>query len=245
MKSLIFYAAGHSPSLVYASEILRSKGFFFAPEPDRSVTHLLLDIPHRDWASIPAVLSSLSPDVTVMGGNLRHACLSEYKTVDFLSDASYLAENANITAHCAIKLALRDLPVILDKCPVLVIGWGRIGKCLAKLLRDMGAKVTVAARKESDRAILSALGYTAAETGFLADSLHGYRLIFNTVPAPVLPESILSRCSRDCHKIELASVPGIAGTDVIDGRGLPGKLAPETSGTLITQTILRLKGAYL
>lgn len=243
MKSLIFYTAGHSPSLAYASEILRSKGFHLAPEPDHSVTHLLLDIPHRDWASIPDLLPSLSPDVTVIGGNLHHSCLAGYKTVDLLSDAAYLAENANITAHCAVKLALADLPVILDRCPVLVIGWGRIGKCLAKLLRNMGAQVTVAARKESDRTMLSALGYTSAETGFLADSLSGYRLIFNTVPAPVLPESVLTRCSGDCCKIELASSPGIAGADVVDGRGLPGKLAPESSGALIAQTILRLKGA--
>ena len=245
MKSLIFFAAGHSQSLAYAAEVLQKEGFCFAPEPDRSVTHLLLDIPHKDWASVPDVLSALSNDVTVIGGNLRHPCLAEYKTVDLLSDPLYLAENANITAHCAIKLALQNLPVILENCPVLVIGWGRIGKCLAKLLRNLGALVTVAARKESDRAMLSALGYTAAETGFLADSLSGYRLIFNTVPAGVLPESVLSRCSEDCCKIELASLPGIAGSDVIDGKGLPGKLAPETSGSLIAQTILRLKGALL
>ena len=46
----------------------------------------------------------------------------------------------------------------LADCKVLVIGWGRIGKCLAALLKGLEADVTVVARKETDRAILHALG---------------------------------------------------------------------------------------
>lgn len=245
MKSQVFYSAGHSAALAYATELLQKSGISFASEPDLSVTHLLLDTPHKDWTAVPELLCALPRDVTVTGGALGHPCLSGFQTLDLLTDPVYLAKNASITAHCAIKLALQALPVTLDRCPVLVIGWGRIGKCLARLLRNMGAQVTVAARKASDRAMLSALGYPAAEIGFLADTLPGYRLIFNTVPAIVLPEHILSRCSEDCLKIELASQCGIAGADVIDGRGLPGRLAPETSGTLIAQTILRLKGVYI
>lgn len=41
-------------------------------------------------------------------------------------------------------------------------------------------------------------------------------------------------------KIDLASKPGIGGTDVLWARGLPGKFAPESAGKLIAQTILRL-----
>ena len=243
MNSMVFYSAGHSPSVMQAVKILKEKGIRFAQEPNSSVTHLLLDIPNKSWDTIPDTLSALSPDVQVLGGNLQHPCLAGMRTTDLLRDDIYLVENANITAHCAIKLALRDLPITLAGCPCLVIGWGRIGKCLAYLLRRLGADVTVAARKESDRAMLSCFGYKVAETGFLGDLLPGFRLIFNTVPAPVLPENLLARCAPECSKIELASVPGMFGPHIIDGRGLPGKLAPETSGSLIAQTILRLKGA--
>ena len=41
-------------------------------------------------------------------------------------------------------------------------------------------------------------------------------------------------------KIDLASVKGMEGGDVIWARGLPGKDAPESSGVLIGKTVLRL-----
>ena len=63
-------------------------------------------------------------------------------------------------------------------------------------------------------------------------------LIFNTVPEMVLSADQLSAC-RNCVKIDLASKPGIGGKDVVIGRGLPGKYAPESSGRLIAQTILQ------
>lgn len=173
------------------------------------------------------MLLQLSKDVTIVGGNL---CVPEYQVVDLLQDPLYLAENADITAHGAVKLALELLPVTLKELPVLVIGWGRIGKCLARLLRQMDALVTVAARKETDRAMLTALGYRAVD---LPDS-PPYRLIFNTVPAP-----IPTRFPEDCLKIELASVPGLAGDNIINGRALPNRCAPESSGQLIARSVLR------
>jgi len=114
-----------------------------------------------------------------------------------------------------------------------VIGWGRIGKCLAKLLQQLGANVTVAARKETDRAILSSLGYQAVDTANL--DTKPYRVIFNTVPTMI---SALS--PGEALKIDLASVLGLGSSDVIWARGLPSKDAPESSGKLIAQTAIRL-----
>ena len=125
------------------------------------------------------------------------------------------------------------LPVALRNCKILVIGWGRIGKCLAALLKGLEAQVTVAARKETDRAILNALGYQAIDIHDIRPD--GYRVIFNTAPAAVLNDT-----PANCLKIDLASTPGIGGTNVIHARGLPGKDAPEASGNLIARTIIRL-----
>ena len=120
-----------------------------------------------------------------------------------------------------------------------VLGWGRIGKCLAQLLKASGAYVTVAARKETDLAMLQALGYEAEQIETLRYGLVKYRLIFNTVPYPVLDQEQASHCSNDCVKIELASRPGIVGDDVIQARGLPGKMAPESAGLLIAKSVIR------
>lgn len=237
MNELIFYCAGSNRALYYAAAFLMEEGAIFLPCPDHTVTHLLLPIPSfeadgsiKGGGDLTEILARLPKTVTVIGGNLKRPELAEYETLDLLEDPWYLARNASITAHCALELALAKLPITLEKCPVLIVGWGRIGKCLAKLLHGLGACVTVAARKESRRVMIDALGYQSCAIEDIRTEK--YRLIINTVPAMVLPAA-----PGTALKMDLASTPGIGGKDVMQARGLPGKLAPESSGTLIAQTI--------
>ncbi len=239
MNDMIFYCAGNNRALIYAAAFLMEEGAVFVPCPDHTVTHLLLPIPSfeadgsiKGGGDLSEILSKLPHTVTVIGGNLTCPELAEYDTVDLLQDPRYLARNASITAHCALELALAKLPVTLEKCPVLIIGWGRIGKCLAKLLHSLGACVTVAARKESRRVMIEALGYRSLSIEEI--QTQNYRLIINTVPAMVLPA-----VSGTGLKIDLASVPGMMGRDILHAKGLPGLLAPESSGELIAQTIMQ------
>ena len=67
-----------------------------------------------------------------------------------------------------------------------------------------------------------------------------FKVVFNTVPAPVLSRAALEHCRKDCLKIELASSPGMEGEDIMQAKGLPGVCAPESSGRLIAQTVFRL-----
>lgn len=234
----IFYSTGHTAALVHAIRLLHDHGVEFLPCPDRHATHLLLPVPSFDpdgrikgGGSLEALLWQLPDDVIIIGGMLDRPELAKYQKIDLLEDPGYVAENAAITAYCAVRLAMQKLPVMLKGCPTLIAGWGRIGKCLARLLRQMDADVTVAARKEADRAMAKALGYKAVDISG-ADPRF-YRLIFNTAP-----EMVLEPCPGKAIKIDLASRPGISGEDVIWARGLPGKDAPESSGTLIAETIL-------
>lgn len=238
MDQRIFYAAGSSKALDYAVRELEMRGVTFAEAPSKAVTHLLLPAPCREDMS--RLMDALSLDVTVFGGMLDRPELAGYKCRDLLKDEIYLSKNAQITAYCAMDIATHQLPVTLENCPVLIIGWGRIGKCLGRLLKNCGGSVSIAARKEKDRAMISALGYDAEDTASLGFILKRYRAIFNTVPCPVLSEEQLRHCRPDCLKIELASSPGIAGEDVIQALGLPGKFAPESSGKLIARSVLRL-----
>lgn len=219
-----------------AVESLKRRGIAFSQAPTKAVTHLLLPVPCRE--DVSSLLKKLSLDVTVLGGHLDRPELAGYRRLDLLQDEAYLWKNAQITAHCAVTVAASLLPVTLEGLPVLILGWGRIGRCLAQLLRSCGAAVTVAARKAQHRAMLEALGYDAEDTAGLEPA--GYRVIFNTVPAPILSPAQLGHCHPDCVKIELASTPGIGGEDVIIAAGLPGKYAPESSGKLIARTVLRL-----
>ena len=248
MYGPIFYTAGRTEAMLCAEAILRKQGCQFASEPDLSVTHLLLGVPSfeadgslKGGGCLDEILPALSPQVNICGGGLSDRIPASFQKIDLLNDPFYLAENARITAHCALGLAVKKLPCILFGCPVLVVGWGRIGKCLAKLLSDVGAHVSVAVRKPSDRAMLDALGYDSLDIATLSGSLLRFRVIFNTVPEMVLPADVMESAREDCLKIDLASVVGMDAPNSIHARGLPGRYASESSGELIAKTLLRLR----
>lgn len=244
MKSPLIYPIGCGDACRFAEEFLKKAGFAVTDHPAPEVTGLLLDVPSfRTPGILPngqpltEILDRLPPDITVIGGNL--SAVESTKTIDLLKDEEYLAENAAITAQCALSLASRSLQTVLKDAPALVIGWGRIGKCLAKYLSALGGTPIVCARRETHRGMLNALGYRAAAPEQLPPLLPRFRLIFNTVPARVLSQEDCASC-KNCLKIDLASVPGLSGEDVISARGLPGKMAPESSGKLICRSVARL-----
>ncbi|MBQ8769248.1 MAG: hypothetical protein IJZ15_06365 [Oscillospiraceae bacterium] len=246
MNGIRIYCAGNTPALAFARQNLIRQGFEITPQPAPDVTHLLLPVPSFEadgrirGGGIPAhILADLPEKVTVVGGNIRSLSLHGYSTMDLLQDAQYVAANAAITADCAIRVARERMNGVWCKCPVLIIGWGRIGKCLADQLKALGADVTVAARKEADLSILRALGYWT-ENSLNLNGLSRYRVIFNTVPSVVLTKERCKECDPECIKIELASKPGIEDSNVISALGLPAKYAPETSGKLIADTFVRL-----
>lgn len=232
MNEPIIYPFGDSDVIGYAAEALRWRGIAVVHAPAPEVTHLLLPISQR---TLPEDIGKLSKDVTVIGGDLD----SNYRHINLLQDEQYLSRNAMITAHIALTLAAQHMPIIFDGCPTLILGWGRIGKCLMKLLGGLGAEVTVAARKDADRSIVNALGCHSVDISGLSHSLRRYRLIINTVPYPVIGKEQLTNCRQDCFKMDLATQRGIEGTDVLHARGLPGKYAPESTGRLIAQTVHR------
>ncbi len=223
MKKPIFCTLESTKALIFAKNKLLRWGYTVTDRLDDTVTHLLLPVPTPE-SSIPA---SLPLGVTLIGGKLPAL---PQKTVDLLQDEHYLQENAAITADCALALAKENMA--LSKGSALVIGWGRIGKCLANLLRAEGMQVTVAARKPEIRRQLRNLGFDATPMEHMDPG--DYTLIFNTAPAPVLD---VADCKGLC--IDLASLQGLQGDSVLWARGLPGKMAPEASGALIAKTALR------
>ena len=245
MDTRKLFCAGFKPAARYAGRRLESLGVPITYQPSSEVGSVLLDVPSfnaegllHSGESIDSLLAKLPKDICIYGGNLNHPSLQQYRTVDLLQDPDYLAQNAYITAECALDVALPYLPITLRGCPCLIIGWGRIGKCLGQILKTIGADVTIAARKNTDRAMIRALGCESVDTLYIEEYIDRYRLIFNTVPVPLLSTTQTQKCHPDCVKIELASKNGIEGDDVILARGLPGIHMPESSGNLIAETLL-------
>ena len=173
----------------------------------------------------------------------RGACVNDLYDTEPLTTA-----NAVPTAEGALALAMEHSPITLHNASCLVIGYGRIGKLLARKLQALGASVTVAARKAADRALAEACGMQSDETGTYLHDLGQYDFVFNTVPAETLNEAQLRRLPPECMLLELASPPyGIDaeackrfGLFYVLASGLPGQYAPKTAGALYAQSILDL-----
>lgn len=228
-----------SEAVRHAAQNLRSLGISVTEKYAPDVTHLLLPIPSFSPGDeyLAHLLTKLPDDLIVSGGNLNSPLLEGYACVDFLQDPYYLAENAAITARCAIQILENRIGDDFTGKQVLVTGWGRIGKCLTKFLEEKNAAVTVTARKPADLAMLRALGTKSISTSDAHAVTGRYDIIINTVPVLLFPEI---NTKSGAVLLELASKPGMSGHNIIDGRGLPGKMAPGRSGKLIADTFIRL-----
>lgn len=228
-----------SEAIRYATHFLADMGISVTEKCAPDVSHILLPVPSFSKGDeyLAHLLTKLPDDVIISGGNLNSPLLEGYCCVDFLRDPYYLADNAAITAECAIKILEKQLETDLNNKQVLVIGWGRIGKCLCPLLKSKGACVTAATRKIADLAMIHALGYSSLPISDTASETERFDVILNTVPVLLFPQI---RIKEDCIALELASKPGMTGRNIYDGRGLPGKISPMKSGKLIAETFIRL-----
>ena len=156
--------------------------------------------------------------------------------------------NAIPTAEGAIQIAMEEVKHTIHASKCLVLGNGRIGKILAKMLAGLGADVTVAARKNADRAMAMAFGLKSTSFCNLYEEIGDFDIIFNTVPSLILDADLIKKTSRNTLIIDLASRPGGVdfesarkiGTKVIWALSLPGKVAPYTAGDIIGKTILNI-----
>ena len=137
---------------------------------------------------------------------------------------------------------------IIHGSNVLILGFGRIGKVLARKMTGLSAKVTCAARKDEDLAWIKAYGHMATNINFLGENLSQYDIIINTVPHLILTEERMEYVKKECLLIDLASNPG--GIDkktakdrnlkLIWALALPGKVAPVTTAEFIKYTIYNI-----
>lgn len=180
--------------------------------------------------------AALWPGQLVLGGGFSgesgaQALHGKLGLTDLLRRPSFVTGNAALTAEAATGLLIRESERALRGSRVLLLGYGRIGKLLAHTLAALGASVTVAARKETDRALAAALGHAALPFDALEGAVGEADAIVNTVPARVLSDAALCCVPAGAPLLELASAPGgfdralaqNIGLRVIAAPGLPGR----------------------
>ena len=155
----------------------------------------------------------------------------------------YQIANAQLTAEGAVALLRPETG--LSGAHVLLLGYGRIARLLARELQKAGALVTAAARSAEQRAWAEAEGIEALPLDALSDALDRFDVIIGTIPAPVLTEPLLALVRKDALLLELASAPG--GIDAaaaherdlryIRAPGLPAKYAPERAAAILRDAV--------
>ncbi len=148
------------------------------------------------------IAGSITPDVYDMAND-------EYiEIIDIMKREELAVLNTISTAEGAIEIAIANTNKIIHGSNVLILGFGRIGKVLARKMAGLSAKVTCAARKDEDLAWIRAYGHKETNINVLGENLAEYDLIINTVPHLILTKERMKYVKDDCLLIDLASNPG-------------------------------------
>ena len=191
----------------------------------------------------------LRPEQRILAGlvkpqQYREAEAHGVKLEDYFLREEVTVANAALTAEAAVQVAMDQLECSMLGLECLVLGFGRIGKLLCHRLQGMGARVSASARTAGDLAWIRVYGWNDLETQYLDGKLSDFGVVFNTIPALVLEESLLRQLPGYCLCIELASTPGIdpaaaekLGIPYLWARSLPGRVKPRAAAKILRDSI--------
>ena len=185
------------------------------------------------------IAGSISPEVYELAND-------EYiEIVDIMKREELAVLNTVSTAEGTIEIVIANTNKIIHGSNILILGFGRIGKVLARKLSGLSAKITCAARKDEDLAWIKAYGHNGTNINSIGENLSEFDVIINTVPHLVLTADRIKYIKNDCLLVDLASNPG--GIDkkaakdknlkLIWALALPGKVAPVTTAEFIKDTV--------
>lgn len=199
------------------------------------------------------VMAKLPKKATVYTGMaksyLKNMCSKhQISLVELLEMDDVAIFNSIPTAEGALMMAIQNTDITIHGSRCVVLGLGRVGMTVARVLHAVGAKVRVGARKQEQIARIMEMGLEPFELKDLKRNVTDADLIFNTIPTMIVTAEIIAKIPHHCVIIDLASKPGgidfryaeKRGIKALLAPGLPGIVAPKTAGKIIAQTLIRL-----
>lgn len=188
---------------------------------------------------------------TVIGGKFSKEHSDELiksgnTVIDLMKNESLALKNAIPTAEGIVKIIIENTDITIDGSNIAVLGFGRIGKRISKILNFIGANLFCMDTSEEEVANIKLCGYNVLED--ICINHENLDVIVNTVPQMVIGEREFNFINKDSLIIDVASKPGGVdfkyakenGYNVIHALGIPGKIAPVTSAKYIEEIIKNL-----
>lgn len=194
---------------------------------------------------------NLMKDKTLIAGTISNNIYEKYKDVeiiDIIKNEKLAILNTIATAEGAIKEIIENMQVNVHGSKIMILGFGRVGKTLAKKLDGLSAKITVVSKEEEELAWAEVYGYTNVQLNKIEDVIKDYDVIVNTIPHIILQGDILQKINKDTLLLDLASGEGGINKEeaqenkinLIKALGIPGKISPITTAKILKETIYEI-----
>ncbi len=215
----------------------------------------MVNINNSDMTIEDMILKLKNSNKTLVSGAIKDSVINKLKenninVIDLLDYEQYSIKNAVATSEGAIKKAIEMTDFTLNKSNVLILGYGRIGKALARNLEGFGANIFCEARKKKDIALIESMGYNGVDLKDLDLVLPKMDIVFNTIPTMILDKNKVALLNRKACVIDLASAPGGVDFEELYKNkintawylAVPSKDSPYSAALYIKETIDELLG---
>ena len=161
---------------------------------------------------------------------------------DAASDEDFLLENAYITALGTLGYVLTTSKKVPSDMKFGIVGYGRIGSCLARLLLFLGASVRIFSSKTLTKIELGFCGIETPEievSDFKCENISGLDFLLNTAPTNLSYFFPKKRVPPAMRVIDLASgdsFPEVSGVEYLPS--LPNRMYPESAGAVYARRAL-------
>ncbi len=203
--------------------------------------------------SLNEFIKSIMAHQTVFAGKINQEITKQLnekkiKFHDYYNRDEFSLKNAEPTAMGVLSYVMNHSVVTASKMKVLVIGYGKCGRAVSKIFRDLGATVTASSRKYISLAQAESDGCGACLLKDVYNYVNNADVIVNTVPIKILNNSFIDRIADNAIVIDISSAPYGFDYDYAKSVGkkitlmpsIPGKYFPKTAGEIIADTIINI-----
>ena len=164
----------------------------------------------------------------------------DIKLYNIMQDEKFQAVNSRLTAEGALMVMIEHSVKSIFDCNVLVLGFGRMGAAVAKLLGKLDISLDIA----TTSSLRPAYAFANNVLPMRDFDFSPYDIVINTVPLAVVNDADLTSMRKDAVYIDLASKPAVnleyakyLGVDADIYPALPAKTCPYSAAKAMQEYI--------